>query len=225
MRAEAGSFMKGLFMRDDLTDITVVLDRSGSMSACREEAENGFNHFVAEQAKRPGQAVLTLVQFDTEYEFVHRAVPIGAVPKFSLVPRGSTALLDAVGRAINETGARIRDMPESDRPGLVVFVILTDGLENSSREFSGPKVKQMIEHQEQVYSWQFTYLGANQDAFAEAAKLGIKAEGATPYAAKDAGLAFCAAERKLGRMRMSKQQGEKVENAFTDEERAMIDKK
>jgi len=113
-------------MRKDLTDITIVMDRSGSMNSCREEAENGVNHFIKEQSEASGECLLTLVQFDNEYEFIHRGVPIGNVPKYSLVPRGMTALLDAVGRAINETGERLASMDETDRPGLVVFVIMTD---------------------------------------------------------------------------------------------------
>src|SRR5262249_34920935 len=152
-------------MRKDLTDITVVVDRSGSMAACQSDAEGGLNTFINEQKRLPGESLFTLVQFDTEYEFVHKGIPIRDVPPYHLVPRGSTALLDAVGRAIIETGERLRNMKEADRPGLVVFVILTDGQENSSREFQLAKIKEMVQHQQDVYKWQFTYLGANQDAF------------------------------------------------------------
>src|SRR5687768_7332033 len=90
-------------MRSDLTDITLVVDRSGSMAEVRDDAEGGVNTFIAQQAKQPGEALLTLVQFDTEYEFLHTGVPIQNVSRYELVPRGMTALLDAVGRAINET--------------------------------------------------------------------------------------------------------------------------
>jgi hypothetical protein len=209
-------------MRDDLTDITVVLDRSGSMEACRNEAENGLNHFIQEQAKRPGQALLSLVQFDTEYELVHKGVPIGSVPKCVVVPRGMTALLDSVGRAIHETGDRLSKMPEADRPGLVVFVIITDGLENSSHEFTSAQVKQLIEQQESVYNWQFTFLGANQDAFAEADKIGIRAEAVACYSADAPDVAFAMAASKLGRIREMKRRGEEVEDAFSDGERAAM---
>ena len=122
-------------MRTDLTDITMVIDRSGSMQSIRSDAEGGINSFIEQQKQEPGEANVTLVQFDADYEFVHSGVPIRQVPAFKLVPRGSTALLDAVGRAINETGARLAAMDEVQRPGLVVFVIVTDGEENSSREF------------------------------------------------------------------------------------------
>ena len=131
-------------------DITVVLDRSGSMEAVADDTIGGFNHFVKDQREEAGSACLTLVQFDTEYEFVHRALPIAEVPRLTrqtFRPRGGTALLDALGRSINETGARLAAMPEAERPGRVVFVVLTDGEENSSREFHAAKVGQMIAHQ------------------------------------------------------------------------------
>ncbi len=167
-------------MRTDLTDVTLVVDRSGSMQAIREDAEGGVNYLVQEQAKEPGEVLLTLVQFDTEYEFVHRGVPIQQVPLYSLVPRGSTALLDAVGRAINETGQRLAKMAERDRPGLVLFVVMTDGQENSSREFTLAQVREMIQRQQSQYQWHFTFLSANQDAFAEAGAMGIDTAGASP---------------------------------------------
>ena len=138
-------------MRKDLTDITIVVDRSGSMYACQSDAQGGINRFIEEQKKMEGHAHLTLVQFDTEYEFVHTGVPIENVSEYALVPRGATALLDAVGRAINETGRRLANVPESDRPGCVVFVIVTDGQENSSHEFTKSQVREMIEHQRGRY--------------------------------------------------------------------------
>ncbi len=206
-------------MRTDLTDITLVVDRSGSMGSVREDAEGGVNAFIAEQAKQPGEAMLTLVQFDTEYEFVHRGVPVVEVPKYELVPRGMTALLDAVGRAVNETGERLANMPEQDRPGLVVVVVMTDGLENSSREFTKKQLQQMIEHQQDVYDWQFTFLGANQDAFAEASAMGIHALSAANYSPDKVAAAWSGTARKVGRMRAQTLAGETVVNEYTDNER------
>lgn len=206
-------------MRTDLTDITLVVDRSGSMSTVREDAEGGVNSFIEGQAKEPGEALLTLVQFDTDYEFVHKGVPIGNVPKYELQPRGMTALLDAVGRAINETGERLAAMNEPDRPGLVIFVVMTDGFENSSREFTKGQLKEMIERQQRVYNWKFTFLGANQDAFSEARGIGIGPEGAANYTAGKVRAAHGATMRKVARMRAQAMAGQKVDNAFTDEER------
>ncbi|MCA9267588.1 MAG: hypothetical protein KDA41_03925, partial [Planctomycetales bacterium] len=106
-----------------------------------------------------------------------------------------------------------------DRPGLVVFVVMTDGLENSSREFTGPQVKEMIEHQQKVYNWQFTFLGANQDAFAEADAVGIAAGGAANFAMAKAGMAYAATAAKVSRMRGQQSRGVTVDNDFTSEER------
>ncbi|MEN0061422.1 MAG: vWA domain-containing protein [Myxococcota bacterium] len=205
-------------MRRDLTDITLVVDRSGSMQAIRDDAQGGINALIADQAKEPGQAIITLVDFDTEYRFVHRGVPAGDIPPYELVPRGSTALLDAVGRAINETGARLAEMPEDERPGLVIFVVSTDGHENSSREFDKDQVREMIEHQQSVYNWQFTFLGADAEAFAEAGAMGIDRTGVAQYDPKKVGSAYVGTSAKLSRMRKQAASGEAVSNAFTAEE-------
>ena len=209
-------------MRPDLTDITLIVDRSGSMQEVREDAEGGVNAFIAQQAKEPGEALLTLVQFDTEYEFLHKGAPIEDVPKFNLVPRGMTALLDAVGRAMNETGERLAKMAEADRPGLVIFVVMTDGQENSSREFSKPQIKKLIERQQNEFNWHFTFLGANQDAFAEAGGMGIQPSGVADFAMHRALDAFMATGGKVARMRAQRATGETVNNEFTDKERKQM---
>lgn len=206
-------------MRGDYCDVTVVLDRSGSMAACKSDAEGGLNAFVEEQKKGPGKATYTLVQFDGEYEVVHKGIDIQAVGPFTLSPRGSTALLDAVGRAIVETGDRIKAMPEGDRPGLVVFAILTDGEENASREYTNAKVREMISHQQDVYKWQFTFLGANQDAFAAAGAIGIARSATMNYSqAKTAG-GFVGLTGNVMRMRAMASAGDEVKCEYTDAER------
>lgn len=211
-------------MRPDLTDITLVIDRSGSMTSVRADAEGGINSFIAQQATQPGEATLTLVQFDTEYEFVHRGTPVRKVPPYKLEPRGMTALLDAVGRAINETGQRLASMPEADRPGLVIFVIVTDGAENSSREFTKAQIKQMVEHQQEKYNWHFNFLGANQDAFAEAQGIGIGQAGAAAFSPGKVFTTYAMTSAKVARMREQKMRGDTVDNNWTaDERREMTD--
>jgi len=189
------------------------------MQQRREDAEGGVNAFIQQQAEEQGAAVLTLVQFDTEYEILHRGVPIDEVPEYRLEPRGMTALLDAVGRAINETGIRLNGLKEADRPGLVIFVITTDGLENSSTEFTRAQIKEMIEHQQSKYGWHFTFLGANQDAFAEAGAMGMPAGAVANYSMGKVGAAYDMTSKKISRMRSQHRKGEEVLDEFTDEER------
>ncbi len=205
-------------MNTNLTDITLVIDRSGSMEAIREDAEGGVNSFIAEQVNEPGEAVVTLLQFDTEYEFVHKGVPINKVRKYKLVPRGMTALLDAVGRAINETGERFAKMAEPDRPGLVIVVVVTDGQENSSQEFTKAQIKEMIERQQKDYNWHITFLGANQDAFEEAGGMGIKQDGVANFAMSKVDAAWHGTASKVKRMRAQVSACETVDNKFTPEE-------
>lgn len=209
-------------MRNDLTDITVILDSSGSMDSCRTDAEGGLNHFIEEQKAQPGEALFTLVKFNTEYDFEYKAVPIGQVSKVTLQPSGNTALLDAVGRGIIEAGQRLAAMPEEERAGLVVFVILTDGEENSSREFTKETVRKMIEQQTNVYKWQFVFVGANQDAFAEAGGIGIAQATCANYAADRAAEGIQVTSAKLSKARSAVARGMLADLKFTDDERAAL---
>lgn len=206
-------------MRDDLTDITLVVDRSGSMGAIRDDAEGGVNAFIAQQDQQAGDARLTLVEFDQHYAFVCRGVPLADAPQYRLQPRGMTALLDAVGRAIQETGARLAALPEADRPGLVVFVIMTDGHENASREYTLEQVREMIAHQQDVYQWQFTFLGADASAFAAAGGMGIDAQGVARFDKRRVRQAYRSTSAKVSRMRLQLRSGQPVDNAYTAEER------
>lgn len=209
-------------MRRDRTDITLIVDRSGSMEQMRMDAEGGVNAFVRRQASEPGEALVTLVQFDTEYEFLHKGVPAASVGQFTLAPRGGTALLDAVGRAIDETGARLAALPEAERPGLVVFVIVTDGQENSSREYTRDAVREKIRHQQEVYRWQFTFLGATPEAFAEAGSLGVAAGGAAAFSPDKAAVVFKKASDKVAGMRLKAAFAEPVDNDWSEEDRAAM---
>ena len=210
-------------MQRDLSDITIILDRSGSMSSIRADAEDGLNTFIEKQKQQPGRANFTLVQFDHEYQIVHNGIPIASVPHCTLEPRGNTALYDAIGRTINDIGARLKSLPESDRPGLVCVVILTDGMENASREYTAARVKEMIEHQTNVYKWQFTYLGANQDAFLVAGAIGIPKAASANYATAAVGGALAAASSNVVRMRHASACGQSVINAYNaDEQEAML---
>jgi len=171
-------FSLGVAVNKDKTDITILLDRSGSMSSVVDDTIGGFNSFIEGQKKAPGEAVVSLFQFDDQYETVYAGRAIGAAPKLdrsSFVPRGQTALLDAICRTIDDTGARLRALPEDARPALVVLCIITDGQENASRRFDNAAVNERIARQRDVYKWQILFIGSNQDAIAEACKLGLQA--------------------------------------------------
>jgi hypothetical protein len=210
-------------MRNDLTDITLIVDRSGSMASCRDDAEGGINAFIEEQKKVEGDAKFTLVQFDNIYEFVWKGTPIDKVGQYVLYPRGTTALLDAVGRAINEAGSRLNKLDEKDRPGCVIFVIITDGHENASREFTKLGIKNMIEHQQSRYNWQFTFLGADAESFSEAKSLGINTQNIATYNPKDKmGDAYQLTSGKISMSRCAVSKGGSADLSYSDEDRKSI---
>jgi uncharacterized protein YegL len=190
------------------TLIAVVLDRSGSMEPIRDDIIGGFNTFMADQRKVPGECTVTLAQFDDEYEIVHDDKPLADLPNLTAetyVPRGSTALNDAIGRTINSVGATLAKRAESDRPGHVIFVIITDGAENASQEFAGSKVTEMIKHQQDKYQWQFTYLAASLDDFHNKAahNLGIGGQAVLRAASSKKGAAamYMAVSSSVSRLR------------------------
>jgi hypothetical protein len=178
-------------MKNHYSEIAFVLDRSGSMGSCREPAIEGFNSFLQEQQRTEGLAKLTLILFDDEYLVPIDALPVAEILPLngeSYVPRGSTALLDAVGRTIDELGARLASLPEQDRPVQVIVAILTDGLENSSQNYTWQQIAAAIKRQSEQYRWTFLFLGANQNAIATAAQMNIRAANAAAYVADAAGL-------------------------------------
>lgn len=163
-------------MRNDLTAILMILDRSGSMAPLTDDTVGGFNHFIQEQRWLPGDAVVTLVLFNHDYEIVYNAKPIQQVEPLTAhaySPGGNTALLDAIGRGVYDLGRKLADMDEADRPGKVIVVIMTDGQENASKEYRRDKIREIVKEQRDKYSWTFLFLGANIDAFAEAGGMGI----------------------------------------------------
>ncbi len=187
-------------MKNNYSEIAFVLDRSGSMESCRDAAIAGFNSFLAEQMKVTGLARLTLVLFDDEYLLPINALPVAEILPLdhdSYVPRGSTALLDAIGRTVAELGARLAALPEPDRPSQVIVAILTDGDENSSQTYTWREIARVIKEQTEQYRWTFLFLGANQDAIAIAAQMNIAAANAATYVADTAGMR--ASSRSLGR--------------------------
>lgn len=177
-------------MNNNLTEIVSIIDRSGSMQSVKQDAIGGFNSFVEEQIKVDGDAHITVVLFNHEYHVLHSGVPLTAdiqLNSDNYTPAGTTALLDAVGRTIDDVGVRLSKTPEDKRPGLVIVAILTDGLENASKDYGRQRIFDMIEHQQNQYSWEFIFLAANQDAIATARTLNISSKNAVAFQADSAG--------------------------------------
>ena len=176
-------------MKKNLTEMVFILDRSGSMTHLTKDTIGGFNSMIKNQKNEDGDAYVTTVLFDNYYELLHDHVNIQDIKPITTeyYARGCTALLDAIGKTINSVGARLSETPEDERPEKVIFIITTDGMENASYKFTKSKVKEMIKHQQDKYSWIFMFLGANMDAVSEAASLGINTDFAKTYTASDIG--------------------------------------
>lgn len=177
-------------MNKKLTEIVFLLDRSGSMSGLEKDTIGGFNAFVKRQCELDGETVLTAVLFDDQYEIFCSGAPANSfhLTNDEYYVRGTTALLDAVGKTIVDVGRRLSQVKEEDRPRKIIFVITTDGMENASQEFTYERVKDLIRHQQEKYSWEFIFMGANIDVAKEAESIGIKEENAFHFEATQDGV-------------------------------------
>ena len=211
-----------------LTHLYFLLDRSGSMNSIVEDTVGGFDAFIAEQRRfteeAPGECRVTLAQFDDAYEEVYADRPIADVPSLVLQPRGTTALLDSVARIVLDAGKRLADLPEDQRPGTVIVGIMTDGLENASREWSHPQVKQLIETQTRDYQWQFLYLGADQDAVEVGMSIGVGSGHSVTYGRGKVKQAMAATAANVSSYRQARAGGMPAPAAaalseFTEEQR------
>lgn len=167
-----------------LTEIVFILDRSGSMSGLEKDTIGGFNSLIEKQKKEAGQAYISTVLFDHYSEVLHDRVPLDRITPMTdkeYFVRGSTALLDAMGGAIHHIANVHKYARPEDRPARTLFIITTDGMENSSRRYTAEKVKAMIEAQKEKYGWEFLFLGANIDAVSTASKYGIERDMAVNY--------------------------------------------
>ena len=177
-------------MKNNITELVFILDRSGSMSSLEDDTIGGFNSLLEKQKREPGRAYVSTILFDHESVVLHDRVDIQAVRPMTredYTVRGCTALLDAVGDAIQHIGNIHKYAREEDVPEHTLFIITTDGMENASRRHSIDKVKNMIERQKTKYGWEFLFLGANMDAVETAGTFGIAAERAVTYRADSRG--------------------------------------
>ncbi len=215
---------KGPMTDQNLTHILAILDRSGSMQSIKADTEGGFNSYIEEQKKVEGETYVSLVQFDTEYEVVYTTKPLNEVPKLNLVPRGGTALHDAIGKAVTAKGEELAALPEDKRPGSVVVLVLTDGWENSSKEWTGDAVKKLVKQQQDDYEWNFIFMGSNQDAVLVGATLGFLPTNSLTYTGANTQSAFASAAASTATYRSARAAGQTYDvalasAAFTDEDR------
>lgn len=176
---------------ENLSEIICIVDRSGSMEPIRNDAIGGFNAFVDDQQQLPGEANLTLILFDDNIKHLHDAVPVKSIEPLTrktYIPRGRTALYDAIGYTIIKVSNRLAKQDDQSRPGKVIVSILTDGEENSSRKFNREKIARMIQDRQEKEGWIFYFLAANQDAFAAADQISISRYNTVSFKANASGV-------------------------------------
>lgn len=209
----------------NLTDITIILDRSGSMEYIKNSTIQGFNSFINEQQNSVGEARLTLVQFDHEYQMIYENIDIREVKNLSnktFVPRGSTALLDAIGKTINDTKSRNKLASDNLKPDNTLMVIITDGEENSSNKYSREKILKKISKREKKDNWKFVFIGSNQDAIAVGASFGIDESRSLTFSNSDEGaeMAFASLSKNICNINSNPEEV----FAFTEEDRGVQEK-
>ena len=215
-------------MKKNYTHLTVCLDRSGSMASMAKDVIGGFNTLVADQIKVEGEATMTVAKFDTQYEIISdfmRVSDVILLDSSNFQPRGSTALLDAMGKTMNDVRERINQMPEDEKPSKALFVFMTDGEENASREYNRDRVFEMIsdlknesENDESAIQWDFVFIGANQDAIQAGGSYGIRRDASLTYTANGDGAtrAFCSLSDSITSYRGA---SKGVTLSFSDEDR------
>jgi hypothetical protein len=214
-------------MNPNLTEIAYILDRSGSMEPMQEPAVAAFNAFVKAQLDVPGDARLTLIQFDDAYEVPIAACPVQDVRQLTAAtytPRGRTALLDAIGRTVKDIDRRIEALSDAEKPGKVIFAIFTDGLENASQEYTIKHIGDLIRLYRDQKGWEFLFLAANQDAIASAVAMRMDCALSANVNFEKRGIISTgsAMARKVRAMRM-KSSGNMDAQAMEDDAKSMND--
>jgi uncharacterized protein YegL len=178
-------------MKENFTSINVIIDASGSMQHLQFDTLGSFNTFLTEQKAFPGEAAFSLCSFNTSTNLIHDFVKLGSVPSLdakTYAPTGGTALLDAIGTTIDSVGKKLAAMDESERPSKVLFLVITDGHENSSKAYSSEQIKEMVQHQKDVYNWEFMYFGASLEQIAAGVNLGVDVRNTLSYTPTAAGV-------------------------------------
>lgn len=196
-------------MNNNLTEIVFILDRSGSMAGLEDDTIGGFNAMLEKQKKETGEAFLSTILFSDESVVLYDRVDIRKAEPMNeqqYQVQGCTALLDAIGGAVHHIANVHKYAREEDRPGKTIFVITTDGMENSSRHYSYDKVQRMVKHEQEKYGWEFLFLGANMDAISAARSFGIREDRAVRYAGdrKGTNLNFRVVSDTIGSVRCNR---------------------
>ena len=214
-------------MKKDYTHIVFVLDRSGSMVSCWDDVVGGFNTLMQDQKKLEKPCTFSLFAFDTIVEKPISMANIKEVPEFNelnIRPRNMTALYDAIGKAINETGETLSALEENERPESVLVFIQTDGYENSSEEFTQTALKEMIDHQTEKYNWDFMFLGADIQSTKAAMDMGIKADRVSTYTTTNTVDQYAIMSEKLFSYRDSNAESRGVAISYSEEDRKILNK-
>ncbi len=180
-------------MKQRATELVFILDQSGSMAGLERDTIGGFNSMLQKQRDAEGECRITTVLFNNRCQLLHDRIDIRAVSpmtEWEYRAGGSTALLDAIGKTIRKLKDVQKGTAKEYRAENVMFVIITDGEENASREYSSDEIKRMIEHEKNRYGWEFIFLGANIDAVETAGRFGISAECTADYVPDSAGTAL-----------------------------------
>ncbi len=200
----------------ETTLLTLVVDRSGSMEPIKDDMEGGIKTLIEEQAREEGECLVTLAQFDDHYEVIADGVPASGMAPYRLVPRGMTALLDAIGRTIAMVHARIESMDPADRPANVLFAVITDGMENASQEWTRLQVMDSVKART-AEGWHFTFLGADQDAVQEGRGLGVDAAASLTFDKSAQGVTGAMRSTSDAYRRLRKRETQRLE--YTEDER------
>lgn len=214
--------------RPNTTHIAIVLDSSGSMAKIRDDTIGGFNAFLEKQQAVPNdRATFTLVRFSNHVVTVHDFVPLFDVPPLtpsSYTVGGMTALFDAIGHTIYQVGKHLSNMSEAERPAKVVVAVITDGMENASREYQLGVIKEMVEHQERIYGWEFVFMGADLSAMQQAGEIGVRSATAMKFASTSGGVRgmMISLGDNVSNYRVTEDRGHL---GFTPEQRAAADEK
>jgi uncharacterized protein YegL len=207
-----------MIMRKNKTELVFILDKSGSMSGLETDTIGGFNAMLKKQQKADGEAYVTTVLFNHDYELLHDRINVKGISPMTdddYEVGGTTALLDTIGFTLQKIMNVQKRTSESERADKVLFVITTDGMENASREYTADKIKKMIQEQKEKYGWEFIFLGANIDAVTTAAQFGIEEEFAVDYHADNKGtqLNYEAINEAVSSLRS----GKKIERSWKEE--------